>query len=224
MRVEKKVLNDALRILGKVVCQTSPVELYRSSGNTNRPASQQLIADIEEHKIDMVVVYKIDRLSRSIFDFGKLQSVFDEYGVSFCSVTQEINTRTSSGRMMLNILMTFAQFEREILTERVRDKVAAAKKLGKHCGGYPVLGYDSDPITKKLYINENEAKIVKFIFEEYLRTGSANAVAATLQAKGVVGKVWTTKKGVKHEGQHVNNQMIYRMLKNPLYIGRITHK
>lgn len=195
-----------------------------SGGNTNRPALQQLLADIKDRKIDMVVVYKIDRLSRSIFDFGELQSVFDEYGVSFCSVTQEINTRTSSGRMMLNILMTFAQFEREILTERVRDKVSAAKKRGKHCGGYPVLGYDSDPITKKLHINEAEAETVKFVFEEYLRTGSAKAVATALELKGIRGKVWTTKKGVKHDGQLVNNQMIYRMLKNPLYIGRVPHK
>ena len=195
-----------------------------SGGNTNRPALQKLIADIKDGKVDMVVVYKIDRLSRSIFDFGELQSVFDEYGVSFCSVTQEINTRTSSGRMMLNILMTFAQFEREILTERVRDKVSAAKKRGKHCGGYPVLGYDSDPITQKLHIDEAEAETVKFVFEEYLRTGSAKAVATTLELKGIRGKVWTTKKVVKHDGQKVNNQIIYRMLKNPLYIGRVPHK
>ena len=195
-----------------------------SGGNTNRPALQKLIADIKDGKVDMVVVYKIDRLSRSIFDFGELQSVFDEYGVSFCSVTQEINTRTSSGRMMLNILMTFAQFEREILTERVRDKVAAAKKRGKHCGGRPVLGYDSDPVTKKLHINEAEAETVRFVFDEYLRTGSAKDVSTALELQGAKGKVWTTKKGVKYEGQKINDQMIYQMLKNPLYIGQVRHK
>ena len=179
-----------------------------------------LSTDIKDGKVDMVVVYKIDRLSRSIFDFGELQSVFDEYGVSFCSVTQEINTRTSSGRMMLNILMTFAQFEREILTERVRDKVAAAKKRGKHCGGRPVLGYDSDPVTKKLHINEAEAETVRFVFDEYLRTGSAKDVSTALELQGAKGKVWTTKKGVKYEGQKINGQMIYRMLKNPLYMDK----
>lgn len=195
-----------------------------SGGNTNRPALQKLLADIQDGKVDMVVVYKIDRLSRSIFDFGELQSLFDKHDVSFCSVTQEINTRTSSGRMMLNILMTFAQFEREIITERIRDKVAAAKKRGKHCGGCPVLGYDADPLTKKLHINEEEAKIVKFVFEEYLRTASAKEVAIALEQQGIKGKVWTTKKGVKHEGQKINNHMVYRMLKNPLYIGQVQHK
>ena len=131
-----------------------------SGGNVNRPALQRLMADIRAGLIDIVVVYKIDRLSRSLTDFAELQTEFDKYGVSFVSVTQEINTSTSSGRMMLNILMTFAQYEREIIAERVRDKVAAAKKRGKHCGGYPVLGYDSDPVTKKLLINPEEAETV----------------------------------------------------------------
>ena len=183
-----------------------------------------MMTDIRDGKIDMVVVYKIDRLSRSIFDFGELQAVFDQYNVSFCSVTQEINTRTSSGRMMLNILMTFAQFEREIITERIRDKVAAAKKRGKNCGGFPVLGYNSDPATKKLYVNDEEAPIVQFVFKEYLRTGSAKEVALSLELQGFRGKDWTTRKGKKHEGQKINNQMIYRMLKNPLYVGKVRHK
>lgn len=121
-----------------------------SGGNTERPALKRLLADIKSGKIDVVVVYKIDRLSRSLLDFASLQTVFDEHQVSFVSVTQDINTSTSSGRMMLNILMTFAQYEREIITERIRDKIAAAKKKGKHCGGPAPLGYASDPQTKKL--------------------------------------------------------------------------
>ncbi len=195
-----------------------------SGGTLERPALKKLIADIREYKIDIVVVYKIDRLSRSLVDFSELQEEFDRYGVSFCAVTQEINTSTSSGRMMLNILMTFAQYEREIITERIRDKVAAAKKRGKHCGGYPVLGYDTDPVQKKLLINAEEAETVKFVFKHYLETGSAREVATQLVLKGHRGKSWTTRRGKVKEGQIVNNQMIYRMLKNPLYIGRVPHK
>ena len=195
-----------------------------SGGNTNRPALQQLMKDIRAGRVDIVVVYKLDRLTRSLMDFSDLQEFFDRHGVSFVSVTQEINTSTSAGRMMLNILMTFAQYEREIIAERVRDKVLAAKKRGKHCGGYPVLGYDSDPVSKKLVINPHEAEIVRFVFKKYLECGSAMEVAAELERKGCRGKVWTTKKGVRHDGQKINNHMIYRMLKNPLYIGRVPHK
>ena len=125
---------------------------------------------------------------------------------------------------MLNILMTFAQYEREIIADRVRDRVAAAKKKGMHCGGYPVLGYDVNPVTHKLEINEKEAEIVRFVFDKYNECGSAKEVAAELEIRGCRGKVWTTRKGVKHDGQHINNMMIYRMLKSPLYIGRVPHK
>jgi site-specific DNA recombinase len=120
--------------------------------------------------------------------------------------------------------MTFAQYEREIIAERIRDKVAAAKKRGKNCGGFPILGYDSDPTTKRLIINEQEAEIVRFVFKSYLKLGSAKAVSTELERKGFRGKSWTTKKGVKRDGQKVNNQMIYRMLKNHLYIGLVEHK
>ena len=195
-----------------------------SGGNTNRPALQRLMKDIRAGRVDIVVVYKLDRLTRSLMDFSDLQEFFDRYGVSFVSVTQEINTSTSAGRMMLNILMTFAQYEREIIAERVRDKVAAAKKRGKHCGGYPVLGYDSDPVSKKLVINPREAETVRFVFKKYLECGSAMEVAAALEQMGCRGKVWTTRNGIRHDGQKINNHMIYRMLKNPLYIGRVPHK
>ena len=120
-----------------------------SGGNLNRPALARLKEDIEAGKIDIVVTYKIDRLSRSLVNFAELQTFFEANNTSFVSVTQEVNTSTSSGRMMLNILMTFAQFEREVITERVRDKISASKKRGKFCGGSVVLGYERDPVTKK---------------------------------------------------------------------------
>ena len=195
-----------------------------SGGNLNRPALERLKADIEAGQVDMIVIYKIDRLTRCLADLSDLQEFFDAHDVSFSSVTQEINTSTSAGRMMLNILMTFAQYEREIIADRVRDRVVAAKKKGMHCGGYPVLGYDVNPVTHKLEINEKEAEIVRFVFDKYNECGSAKEVAAELEIRGCRGKVWTTRKGVKHDGQHINNMMIYRMLKSPLYIGRVPHK
>ena len=195
-----------------------------SGGNTNRPALQRLLQDVRAGKVDIVVVYKIDRLSRSLIDFATVLAEFNKYGVGFCAVTQDISSATSTGRMMLNILMTFAQYEREIIAERVRDKVSAAKKRGKNCGGFPILGYDSDPATKKLIINEQEAEIVRFVFKSYLKHGSAKAVSTELELKGFRGKSWTTRKGVRREGQNVNNQMVYRMLKNHLYIGLVEHK
>ena len=195
-----------------------------SGGNTNRPALQRLLQDVRAGKVDIVVVYKIDRLSRSLIDFATVLAEFNKYGVGFCAVTQDISSATSTGRMMLNILMTFAQYEREIIAERVRDKVSAAKKRGKNCGGFPILGYDSDPATKKLIINEQEAEIVRFVFKSYLKHGSAKAVSTELELKGFRGKSWTTRKGVRREGQKVNNQMVYRMLKNHLYIGLVEHK
>ncbi len=195
-----------------------------SGGNMNRPALNRLKEDIEAGKIDIIVIYKIDRLTRCLTDFSDLQDFLDAHDVSFVSVTQEINTSTSAGRMMLNILMTFAQYEREIIAERVRDKVAAAKKKGMHCGGYPVLGYDTDPATRKLVVNEREANIVRFVFDQYNACGSAKEVSTELELRGCRGKIWKTRNGVQHDGQQINNQMIYRMLKNPLYIGRVPHR
>ena len=195
-----------------------------SGGNMNRPALNRLKEDIQAGKIDIIVIYKIDRLTRCLTDFSDLQEFLDAHDVSFVSVTQEINTSTSAGRMMLNILMTFAQYEREIIAERVRDKVAAAKKKGMHCGGYPVLGYDTNPVTRKLVVNEREAEIVRFVFDRYNECGSAKEVSTELELRGCRGKVWRTRNGVQHDGQQINNQMIYRMLKNPLYIGRVPHR
>jgi site-specific DNA recombinase len=194
-----------------------------SGGTLERPALKRLLTDCENGKIDVIVVYKIDRLSRSLTDFAELSAKLDRLGVSFVSVTQEINTSTSSGRMMLNILMTFAQYEREVITERIRDKVAAAKKRGKHCGGYPVLGYDTDPVNKRLVVNENEAESVRFIFEAYAQSGSAKQVAKILADRGIVNKQWTTRKGKSTGGSAINSATVYHILNNPLYIGKIRH-
>lgn len=190
-----------------------------SGGNTNRPALAKLKADIADGKIDAVVVYKIDRLSRSLMDFAELLTLFEKYDVAFVSVTQDINTSSSSGRMMLNILMTFAQYEREVITERIKDKVSAAKKRGMHCGGPVPIGYRSDPETKKLYVVPEEAELVKKIFETYLRFGSGKETAKFLDLCGLKTPVKISRKGVPHGGDEFNGTYIYRVLQNPLYLG-----
>lgn len=194
-----------------------------SGGNVNRPALKGLLADIEAGKVDVVVVYKIDRLSRNIMDFGKLLTLFDKHHVEFASVTQDINTVSSSGRMMLNILMTFAQYEREIITERIRDKVAAAKRKGMHTGGIPPMGYVSDPSTHKLVVKEDEAATVRRIYADYLRLGSARDVAAGLEADGLRPRVITSRRGRVTGGGPFTPALIYAVLSNPLYIGKVRH-
>ena len=141
-----------------------------TGGNMDRPALHRLLTDIEDGKVDCVVVYKVDRLSRSLMDFSKVMDTFDKYGVSFVSVTQQFNTTTSMGRLTLNILLSFAQFEREIISERTRDKMNAARRKGKYLGGRPMLGYDVDRAAKKLVINEPEAVRVRQIYQFYLET------------------------------------------------------
>ncbi len=194
-----------------------------SGGNTNRPALNRLLSDIKAGKIDVVVIYKIDRLSRSLMDFSSLLTVFEKYHTDFVSVTQDINTSSSSGRMMLNILMTFAQFEREVITERIRDKVAAAKKKGMRCGGPPPMGYRSNPISKKLEIIPEEAEIVKRIFESYLRLGSAHDVAEELDADGLKIRTMISHKGRIRGGRPYTGSYIYQVLQNPIYIGQVKH-
>ena len=194
-----------------------------SGGNMERPALKRLIEDVRAGKIDCIVIYKIDRLSRSLMDFAQLIEELNKYNVNFVSVTQHIQTTDSAGRMMLNILMTFAQYEREIIAERIRDKIAGAKRRGKYCGGSPVIGYDADIENKKLVVNEPEAEIVRHIFERYPELGSAKKLAAELNGKGFVTKQWTSVKGRPHGGKPWNTANIYRTLNNPLYIGRVTH-
>lgn len=194
-----------------------------SGGNTHRPALQRLLADVQAGKIDIIVVYKIDRLSRSLLDFTELESVFEKHGVSFVSVTQEINTSTSAGRMMLNILMSFAQYEREIIGERIRDKIAASKKHGKHCGGSPVLGYESDPKTRKLSVIPNEAEIVRKIFSVYRGVGTLGETALRINRLGYRTKIHVSAKGIRHGGLEWDTGKIHKILCNPLYAGYVKH-
>jgi len=174
-----------------------------SGGNTERPAFKRLMEDIVAGKIDCVVVYKVDRLSRSLLDFSGVMGTFDKYGVSFVSVTQQFNTTHSMGRLTLNILLSFAQFEREIIGERIRDKIEANCKRGQWTGGYPVLGYDVDRSerTPKLIINAEEAVKVRRLFTMYLDLKALVPVCDELDKLGWKNKVWTTKKGTAKGGR-----------------------
>jgi len=195
-----------------------------SGGNMDRPALKRLLGDVEAGKIDIILIYKLDRLSRSLLDFMKLAEMLEQHHVSFVSVTQDINTSTSSGRMMLNILMTFAQYEREVIAERIRDKIAGAKRRGKYCGGPPVLGYDADPESKKLVINKEEAAIVREAFILYARYGSAMETARRLNETGYRTKAWISRKNISHGGEMFDIGTVYRMLNNPLYVGDVYFK
>lgn len=155
-----------------------------SGGNMERPGLRRLLADIDAGKIDVIVVYKVDRLSRSLLDFMKMIDLFNEKGVSFVSVTQHFSTTDPTGRMFLGILITFAQYEREVIAERIRDKVAAAKRRGKYCGGVPILGYDVDRDNKKLLVNPDEARTVQYIFRRFIQIGSAKKLGQELNERG----------------------------------------
>src|SRR5450759_1966290 len=154
-----------------------------SGASLNRPALQRLLDDVRDGKIDIILVYKVDRLTRSLADFAKLVELFDQHGVSFVSITQSFNTTSSMGRLTLNVLLSFAQFEREVTGERIRDKIAASKKKGMWMGGLPSLGYDIK--DKRLVINEAEAKIVRYIFRRYTELKSVRLLKAELDAKGI---------------------------------------
>ncbi|MFO0083491.1 MAG: recombinase family protein [Phycisphaerales bacterium] len=164
-----------------------------TGGNMERPALRRLMNDIAAGVVDCVVVYKVDRLSRSLTDFVKMMEVYDRHKVSFVSVTQQFNTTHSMGRLTLNILLSFAQFEREIISERTRDKIAAARKRGKYAGGRPVLGYDN--VGSKLVVNEAEACQVREVFRTYLRCETIRRVVNDLEKRGWTTKKWTTKDG-----------------------------
>ena len=183
-----------------------------SGGNTSRPALKQLMAECRAGNIDVILVYKIDRLSRSICDFAELTKFFDQYSVSFCSVTQDINTSTSSGRMMLNILMTFAQYEREIIGERIRDKFAASKRKGMWMGGAVPLGYRVQ--DRKLVVVDEEAETVRHIYRRYLDLQSPKRIAIELNAKGLKTKT----------GRPWNKGNLHHILRNCVYIGKVSHK
>jgi len=193
-----------------------------SGGTMDRPALQRLLDDVRAGKIDVVVVYKVDRLTRSLADFAKIVEVFDAQGVSFVSVTQAFNTTSSMGRLTLNVLLSFAQFEREVTGERIRDKIAASKKKGMWMGGQPSLGYDVK--DRKLVVNEAEAATVCHIFRRYLELGTVRALRDDLAAGGVVSKRRTAADGSPYGGQRFSRGALYLMLKNRIYRGEIVHK
>jgi site-specific DNA recombinase len=183
-----------------------------SGGTLERPALKRLLADIEEGLVDVVVVYKIDRLSRSLMDFSKLVEVFDRAGVTFVSVTQSFNTTTSMGRLTLNILLSFAQFEREVTAERIRDKIAASRAKGMWMGGTVPLGYEVK--DRKLVVQEADAAIVRSIFERFVQIGSATVLARELRRDRVQSK----------RGNPIDKGYVYKLLNNPVYIGMAVHK
>lgn len=193
-----------------------------SGGNLERPAIQRLLTDIEEGKIDIVVVYKIDRLTRSLTDFSRMIEIFERHNVSFVSVTQQFNTTTSMGRLMLNILLSFAQFEREVTGERIRDKIAASKKKGMWMGGIPPLGYDVK--DRYLVINTKEAKLVRQIFQRFIELGSSTKLVKELKLEGATSKSWTTQQGKFRPGKPIDKSLIYKLLNNRTYLGEIRHK
>ena len=197
---------------------------YDDGGNMDRPALQRLLADIAAGKIDMVVTYKIDRLSRSLLDFAKMMDVFEQHRVSFVAVTQQFNSATSMGRLVLNVLLSFAQFEREIISERTRDKIAAARRKGKWSGGLPLLGYDVDPKGSKLVVNEAEAKRVRAIFALYLKHRSLLPVVQELERRGWKTKQWTTRKGRRRGGVPFHRTNLYHLLTRVAYVGRVQYK
>jgi site-specific DNA recombinase len=183
-----------------------------SGGTLERPALKRLLTDIEAGRVDVVVVYKIDRLSRSLMDFSRLVEVFDRQNVTFVSITQSFNTTTSMGRLTLNVLLSFAQFEREVIGERIRDKFAASRRKGMWMGGWAPLGYEVR--DRKLVVNERDARLVRSIFQRFLKTGSATILARQLVQEGVRNKY----------GKLIDKGILYKLLNNPVYIGEAVHK
>ncbi|KAA9008797.1 recombinase family protein [Histidinibacterium aquaticum] len=199
-----------------------------SGGTLNRPAQQRLVAEIEAGRIDMVVVYKIDRLTRSLADFAKLVESLEAASCSFVSVTQAFNTSSSMGRLTLNMLLSFAQFEREVTAERIRDKLAASKRKGLWMGGLPPLGYDPhpDPQVRQLVPNEAEAVTIRALFNLYAEHGCLNAVARAAADRGLLSKRRRSASGNSSGGGRgpLSRGQIHHILRNPVYVGRIRHK
>src|ERR1700720_1466271 len=193
-----------------------------SGATMARPALQQLLADLAAGRVDIVVVYKIDRLTRSLADFAKIVEILDARGASFVSVTQQFNTTTSMGRLTLSVLLSFAQFEREVIGERIRDKIAASKKKGMWMGGVPPLGYQAQ--DRKLVIVESEAEIVRFIFRRYAELGSVRWLRDELEAVSIQSKLRTSASGGISGGKPFARGALYLMLQNRIYRGEIVHK
>jgi site-specific DNA recombinase len=193
-----------------------------SGGNMARPALQQLLSDVAAGKVDVIVVYKIDRLTRSLADFARIVEALDKAGASFVSVTQAFNTTTSMGRLTLNVLLSFAQFEREVTSERIRDKVAASKRKGMWMGGPVPLGYRLE--SRKLVIDEDEAETLRLIFRRYLELGSVGALADELSAAGVRTKVRPYANGRTIGGVSFTRGSLAQLLQNPIFIGKVKHR
>jgi site-specific DNA recombinase len=195
-----------------------------TGGNMERPALQCLLTDIKAGKIDGVVTYKVDRLSRSLLDFAKMMAVFEEHHISFVSVTQQFNTATSMGRLILNVLLSFAQFEREMIAERTRDKIAATRRKGRWCGGMPILGYDIDRHSVKLIVNEREATRVRAIFTLYLKHQGLLSTVEELARRGWHNKRWLTRKGRSCGGRPFIKTSLAKLLTNVTYVGKTKYK
>ena len=193
-----------------------------TGGNMERPALKRLMADIEAGRIDCVVVYKVDRLSRSLLDFARMMETFDKYKVSFVSVTQQFNTASSMGRLILNVLLSFAQFEREMISERTRDKIAATRRKGKWSGGKPLLGYNV--VDTKLVVVPEEAEQVRRIFQMYVDGDGLTWLAQQLEQFGWRNKQWTTHKGNECGGRPFDKTSLYKLLTNVVYIGKVRYK
>src|ERR1700674_4807986 len=193
-----------------------------SGGSTERPALQRLLADVRAREIDVIVVYKVDRLTRSLADFAKLVELFDAHEVSFVSVTQQFNTTTLMGRLTLNVLLSFAQFEREVTSERIRDKIAASKKKGVWMGGVPPLGYEAR--DRKLVTADSEAETVRHIFRRYAELGLTRLSKEELDVQGLTSKCWTSASGRLWGGKPFARGAVYLMLQNRIYRGEIVHK
>jgi site-specific DNA recombinase len=224
---------DAQREAGRAYVQSQRHEGWRalttpyddggySGGTLDRPALQRLLTDIRAGKVQIVVVYKVDRLTRSLADFAKLIELFDEHGVSFVSVTQQFNTTTSMGRLMLNVLLSFAQFEREVTGERIRDKIAASKKKGLWMGGTPPLGYEAK--DRKLVVNEAEATLVQHIFRRYAQLSTVAKLTVALEVEGYRTKRYTSTSGRTFGGRAFSRGHLYCILSNRIYLGEIVHK
>jgi len=195
-----------------------------TGGNMDRPALARLLSEIRAGKIDCVVVYKVDRLSRSLLDFAKMMETFDKHHISFVSVTQQFNTATSMGRLVLNILLSFAQFEREIISERTRDKIAATRRKGKWTGGPALLGYDLDPRAAQLKVNPKEASRVRAIFELYLQHRALGPTVRELARRRWRTKQRQNRDGAKCGGRRFTRPTLHRLLTNVTYTGKVRYQ
>jgi site-specific DNA recombinase len=193
-----------------------------SGGSMDRPALRRLLADLGGGLVDVIVVYKIDRLTRSLADFARIVETLDRHGASFVSITQQFNTTTSMGRLTLNVLLSFAQFEREVTGERIRDKIAASKRRGMWMGGNLPLGYDVR--DRELVVNEAEAVTVRYLFQRYAELGTVSALMSETRRRGIVSKLWTSSSGKTRGGAAYSRGALYYLLRNPIYVGRIGHR